>query len=357
MNMVKPVRDKKGKNPLRMLGYFLLAFLILSLFLLIPSAKSSALRKLGNCNSSSEVKDVWVSCREDLGKDETFLAEVRKKLSSMNLSDGEISACRAWLPPPPVSLNLILVPDLSRRLQDIPGQVRRDTAILNLVWASFREFSRLRKNTRDRLVVDVTEEEQASGNFSAVADRLHFDLSGHKGKSNRLFFTPALDKEFYAGIQDMYRMAISRPLGADYHFYFNRNLEENLMKSDLMTTWENRVILITDGYLEPEDRDPLTVIEAKKEILYKAVDEGRIEEVIQQEKLGIPPLKLDLSETDVLICEVKERESGKRHDFDILKTYWNKWLKDMKVHDCRIIEQKRMEIMRKTIHQFIHPKA
>ncbi len=355
--MVKPMSDKKRKNPLRMLGYFLLAFLMLSLFLLIPSAKSSAMRKLKNCNTATEVKEVWMSCREDLGGDETFLAGVREKLNSLKLSDGEVKACRSWLPPPPVSLNLILVPDLSRRLQNIPGQMNRDTAILNMVWASFREFSRLRKNTRDRLVVDVTEEEQASGHFSAVADRLHFDLSGHKGKSNRLFFTPALDKEFYAGIRDLYGMALSRPLGADYHFYFNRNLEENLMKSDLMTTWVNRVVLITDGYLEPEDRGALTVIEAKKELLYKAVDEGRIEEVIRQEKLGIPPLKLDLSETDVLICEIKERESGKRHDFDILRTYWNRWLKDMKVHDCRIIEQKRMEIMRKTIHQFIYPNT
>jgi|GEM_PF-1855263 len=57
------------------------------------------------------------------------------------------------------------------------------------------------------------------------------------------------------------------------------------------------------------------------------------------------------------VREIKERESGKRHDFDILRTNWNRWLKDMKVHDCRIIEQKRMEIMRKTIHQFIDPKT
>ena len=61
-------------------------------------------------------------------------------------------------------------------------------------------------------------------------------------------------------------MAMSRPLGADYHFYFNRNLGENLMKSDLKTTWVNRVIIITDGYLEPEDRAPLTVIEASRAV-------------------------------------------------------------------------------------------
>jgi len=357
MNQVKPLAEKKKKHPLRMLGYFLGAFLLLSLFLMIPSARSSALRALENCNNVAEVKQVWTENREDLGRDESFLSAVREKLSTLNLTEVEVKACRAWLPPPPVSLNLIVVPDLSRRLQDNPNQFRRDTAILNMIWTSFREFSRFRKDTRDRLVIDVTEEEQASGNFSVVADRLHFDLSNHKGKSNRLFFTPSLDKEFYAGIRDLYRMALSRPLGADYHFYFNRNLEENLMKSDLKTTWVNRVIIITDGYLEPEDRAPLTIIGAKKEILYPAVDEGRIEEAIRQEKLGIPAVDLDLSETDVLVCEVKERESGKRHDFDILRTYWSNWLDGMKVDDKRFIDQKRMEIMRKNIQQFIHPKA
>jgi hypothetical protein len=356
MNQVKPLAEKKKKHPLRMLGYFLGAFLLLSLFLLIPSARSSALRALENCSNAAEVKQVWTENREDLGKDETFLSAVRDKLSGMNLSEAELTTCRQWLPPAPISLNLIVVPDLSRRLQDSPGQLRRDTAILNMIWTAFREFSRFRTDTRDRLVIDVTEEEQASGNFSAVADRLHFDLSAHKGKSNRLYFTPALDREFYAGVQELYRMALSRPLGADYHFYFNRNLGENLMKSDLKTTWLNRVIIITDGYLEPEDRAPLTIIEAKKDILYAAVDQGRIGEVMQQEKLAIPPVDLDLSGTDVLVCEVKERESGKRRDFDILRTYWSNWLDGMKVRESRFIDQKRMEIMRKNIQQFIHPK-
>ncbi len=357
MNQAKPLAEKKKKHPLRMLVYFLLAFLLLSLFLLIPSARSSALRNLENCSDAAEVKRVWAENRESLGRDDTFLSAIREKLSSFSLSDNELKACRAWLPPAPVSLNLIVVPDLSRRLQDNPAQVRRDTAILSMIWSSFREFSRFRKDTRDRLVIDVTEEEQASGNFSAVADRLHFDLAPHKGKSNRLFFTPALDKEFYAGVQELYRMAMSRPLGADYHFYFNRNLGENLMKSDLKTTWINRVIIITDGYLEPEDREPLTVIDARKEVLYPAVDEGRIEEVIREQKLGIPPVNLDLSETDVFVCEVRERESGKRRDFDILRTYWNNWLQGMKVHESRFTGQKRMEIMKKNIQEFVNPKA
>ncbi len=136
-------------------------------------------------------------------------------------------------------------------------------------------------------------------------------------------------------------------------------IEENytkMRKPKLKTTWVNRVIIITDGYLEPEDRAPLTIIEAKKDILYAAVDQGRIGELMQQEKLAIPPVDLDLSGTDVLVCEVKERESGKRRDFDILRTYWSNWLKGMKVRESRFIDQKRMEIMRKNIQQFIHPK-
>ena len=133
MNQVRPLAQKKKKHPLRMLGYFMGAFLLLSLFMMIPSARSSALRALENCSNAEEVKRVWTENREDLGKDETFLSAVREKLSGMSLSEVELKTCREWLPPAPVSLTLIVVPDLSRRLQASPGQLRRDTAMYQML--------------------------------------------------------------------------------------------------------------------------------------------------------------------------------------------------------------------------------
>lgn len=125
-----------------------------------------------------------------------FQQEARKKLGSFNLSDTELKDCLEWLPPAKTSLNVIVIPDLSRRIINISDQVKNDTIVLNTIWKAFVEYSKFRQDTKDQLIIDVTDTDQAKGQFKDVADDLLFDLSGHTGKSNRLYFTDEKTKQF-----------------------------------------------------------------------------------------------------------------------------------------------------------------
>ncbi|MBK8470889.1 MAG: hypothetical protein IPL33_01015 [Sphingobacteriales bacterium] len=161
------------------------------------------------------------------------------------------------MPPANTSINVIVIPDLSRRITDKlnnPNQISNDTFALNTVWRSFVNYSKLKQNTKDRLMVDVTDIDQAKGQFSDVANQLQFDLSTHKGQSNRLYFTNDKNKQFEQAITTMYQSAKQRPLGADYVFYFKRYLINHIKKSTLFDNYINKVIIITDGYLEAENK-------------------------------------------------------------------------------------------------------
>ena len=90
---------------------------------------------------------------------------------------------------------MIVIPDLSRRITDTlnnPSQIEHDKTVFKAVWNTFVEYSKLKQDSKDRIIVDVTDIEQARGQFGNIANQLQFDLSTHSGKSNRLYFTHIL---------------------------------------------------------------------------------------------------------------------------------------------------------------------
>lgn len=364
MENTQQKNKKKSRKPVYVLVGVLLFFGGFTLFLIRPSTKSKGLRELETSFSKKDIELVWHKYKADLYQDEDFLYAVRKKLSDLDLTEKEVAECIHWLPPAPTSLNLIIVPDLSRRITDTinnPDQIANDLFVLRALWKSFADFSKLKQDTKDKLIVDVTDIDQAKGQFRAVANALQFDLSTHKGKSNRLFFNEAMDTQFETSINKMYRLAKSRPLGADYRFYFRRYLINHLKKPTLFDNYTNRLVIITDGYLEPESKLAETRIygygDKKNEysaILRHAVEVGNILEVITKNKLNIPAVKIDLSGTEVLICEVNERAAGKGYDFEILKTYWEDWFKRMNVKKLVFIQREQAsDVTAKNVGEFI----
>ncbi len=364
-NIQKKQIKKKDKKPLYILGGFLIFFGIFIYAITRPSIQSIALKELETSYNTKDVEKVWDKYKADLSKDEEFLFETRKKLTGFSLTEDEINACRNWLPPAPISINLIIIPDLSRRIIDTlnnPDQINNDIFILRTIWKSFVDFSKYKQNTKDRLIVDVTDIDQAKGQFGKVANKLQFDLSDHKGKSNRLFFTSDKDKQFENSIEEMYKLAKSKPLGADYSFYFRRYLINHIMKPTLFDNVVNKVVIISDGYLEAENKPADTKIygygnpsKDYRNILYPAVKSGNILDVISMKGLNIPIIpKIDLSNTEILVCEVNERKSGKEFDFEILETYWNDWLTRMNAKIIVFLQREQAnELTAKKVTKFI----
>lgn len=188
-------------------------------------------------------------------------------------------------------------------------------------------------------------------------------MSNHKGKSNRLFFTIDKDIQFETSVNKMYKLAKDKPLGADYRFYIQRYLTNNLRKSTLFDNYINKIIIITDGYLEAEGKPADTKINGFENILHQSVDNGNILDVIKSKNLSIPKLPVDLSNSEILICEVNERSykpftkqpsNGKQYDFEILKTYWEDWFNRMNAKKIEFYpREKANDISIKRVREFI----
>ena len=354
-------KKTKDKKPLYILLGFLVFFGVFIYLITRPSTQSKAIKELTTSFNKKDVETVWYKYKTDLYEDDEFLLETRKKLSGLNLTDDEIKECRGWLPPAPTSVNLIIVPDLSRRIIDDlnnPNQIDNDIFILQTIWKSFVNLSKLKQDTKDKLIVDVTDIDQAKGQFGGVANNLQFNLSEHKGKSNRLFFTPEKDRQFESSIREMYKLAKGKPLGADYRFYLRRYLINHLKNSTLFDNYINKVVIITDGYLEPENTPADTKIVGKsydyRNILYPSVAIGNTLDIITNNKLNIPKVDIDLSNTELLVCEVNERKMGKTYDFEILKAYWEDWFKRMNAKKVSFIQREQAnEITAQKVTDFI----
>ncbi|OCB74505.1 hypothetical protein [Flavobacterium crassostreae] len=353
----KRKKKTKEKKPIYILLGFIIFFGLFIYGITRPSEQSKAIKELTTSFNKKDVEMVWYKYKSELYQDDEFLLEVRKKLSTFNLSESEIKDCISWLPPANTNLNLIVIPDLSRRITDTinnPNQINNDILLLKTIWESFVSNSKLKQDTKDRLIIDVTDIDAAKGQFGKVANNLQFDLSNHKGKSNRLFFTNEKNNTFEKNIIEMYALAKQKPLGADYRFYLRRYLENNLKKSTLFDNYKNKVIIITDGYLEAENKPSDTKIYGFQKQLYNAVTIGNISQVITNNNLNIPKVNIDLSNTEFFVCEVNERKTGKTFDFEILKAYWEDWFKRM---DAKKIEfyprEKANDISIKRVSEFI----
>jgi hypothetical protein len=349
---------KKKKKPLVIL---LVTFLSFGAFIYLITRKSDvtvAMEQIEMCNSIPQVKAIFQANQFDedfyerneaTGERELvpdFEILIRQKLNKLITSDEELKECIEWLPQTKKSLNIIIVPDLSRRLLDSSNcrnQVNNDIRIIDSIWMKFIQLTSLKMNSSDRFIIDVTDKGQANNSFERIADNLQVDLSKHKNQSNRLFYTDALTNEIKKNVRSLYKLSIKKPLGADFYLYVKRYLSNHIRKSTIFEKVINKVIILTDGYLEPQDRISYTRIYHKSNIprynydyrkpLYAAVDLGTVSQTISYLKLNIPLIQeINLKDVQFLICEVIERDEtgGNRYDYDILKSYWVDWLSRQK---------------------------
>lgn len=347
---MKNYKNKQISKLLYILSGFLLVFGAFIYILVKPSLESQAIDELQNASSMEDVHSLWEKNKKELADDQEYVDQVRERLSSFNLSAQQMEACLKWLPSPPQSLNLIIVPDLSGRINDEtnnPGQIQNDTALLNEVWRSFELVTRLKMNSSDRLLVDVTGGNQAQGQFRSIANNLVFDLTSFKDKSNKIYFTKT-GSQFYNNIAELYRLAKKDPQGADYWSYFNHDLKRNIRASTLFTNYRNILIILTDGYLEAQNKQMTGTA------LYTGSYQQRAD-VFNKLKAGytlddaistITPI-MDCSDhfgnLEVLILEVNARrhkssqepnDPGTPRDFDILKKLWMDWLSKLNVKNA-----------------------
>jgi hypothetical protein len=326
---------------------FFCVFVVFILLVTRPSLQSMAIKELELCRSFDDIKSCWSKYGNDLSDDKRFLSETRSRLMSFPLTESQVNDCKIWLPPPPTSLNVIVVPDLSKRIRDTinnPGQEANDTTILSSIWKKFVSMVRLKMNSRDRLVLDVTDDAQAAGSFRTVANDLIFDLSEHRNQSNRLFFN-RIGNRFSERVSHLYNIARKEPIGADYHYFFEHRLPIHLKKSSIDHAFRNILILITDGYLESQNADrtgiwAYTGTFGERLHVSNLVQKGTPFEHAITSLKAIPDIPVHFPELEVLILEVNPRtkrspieaqDPGTVNDFQILRAQWTNWFRKLHI--------------------------
>ena len=345
------------------------------LFLLQPPPSKKAFNELEKCTSTSEIKQCWAKYRDELSQDDEYILATKNKLSALSPTSKEIDECKKWLPKMEPYINLIIVPDLSSRIIDEKNNLHQsitDTALLNHIYNVFKNTVKIKKDSKDRLLVDVTDQFQAGQNFAEFANNLDFDLSKHKNQSNRLFFDKKGDA-FSKNISDLYNLASSNKIrGADYINYIDSKLNQGdrLKESDLYNEYRNLLIIITDGYIESGSGYYTGIYNERKAICdkYKKfnIPYTSISDISLNIHSSIQYKYTDLSKFEVLILEVRPRTNSipkepnanpTECDPEILTAIWSDWLKSMKIKNSGStffnFHEDNINITKSKIDQFI----
>ncbi len=334
-------KSRKKRKALILFASFCGVFGLFVFLLMGASLKTEAIRSLASCNNKEEVKELYQQYKNELFDNEDFLTEVRLRLVDLNLPDSSLMECQSWLPQPPTSLNVIIVPDLSRRITDEDNnehQIVNDRAIIQHAWEKFTKEVSLKKNSKDCFRITIADPEQAQGQFDQIADKLFFDLSVHTNKTNRLYFTDYKKRKLLKNTDVLYAMSMENTSGADYLSFFRRYCERLLKKSDLFNRYENKIIILTDGYIEKSDVTYTKLDVVAKHKAYDMTSSG-ITELITRKNWNIPLAEVNLSETDILVCEVNERKKGRGFHYQILQAYWSDWLTRMEPKYFNVISR------------------
>lgn len=371
-NNTKKLKKKKSRKPLYILAVFFVVFGFFIYLISRPSPEDNAKKELALAYTKENVKEVWEKYKLQLHDNESFLLATRTKLNTLSLTDEEIKDCIKWLPPAPTSLNIIVVPDLSKRIIDDinnPKQIESDVTILKNIWQTFYDETKLKKNSKDKLIIDVTDEGQANGEFRNFADSLIFDLANSKnGQINRLYLEKKA-KTYQIFTNKLYASARTTPLGANYWDYFETSLSRHIRKPDIFSNYNNILILITDGYLEPQNKEKTgrtdyTGNYKSRELICEY--EGRNSKNYGKYIRPIDDCSLHFPSLKVLVVEVNNRKKGSTVekndpgtpcDYPILKHQWQNWfeLLEIKNSDSEFFIRRSQDTRstKETIKKFI----
>lgn len=327
---------------------FFIGFLFL--ILLDPPSKAG-LRELKRSINAVQVQEVYNKYKDKLISNSEFETAVRTKLTSFKLTESENNRCLSWLPQLRTNLNIIIVPDLSGRIIDTannPGQIVNDKALLSYIWINFMKEATKKISSKDHLIVDVTGSNQADGRFRTLADSLNIDLSRDSIHSNRIQLEHWKVK-FSKNIDKLYSMASEKPQGADYWDYFNNDVNKNLKKSTLMDNYRNVIIIITDGYLEAQDKVATGVafytggLEQRTQVFNKLRQGLPMDEALNGSITPIMDCESHFKNLEVLVLEAHPRsrtskqepiDKGTPQDARILRALWTGWFKRLEIKNA-----------------------
>jgi hypothetical protein len=295
-------------------------FLIFGLFIFWITADSPVevtVNKIEAAASVSELKNIFASIDAELRQDDEVRKAAKGKISSLKLKKKDFKELLDWFPAKETAINLVIVPDLSKRLKDYPDQSAIDRKIIDTMYSCFLEKVRSKKidpNSKsyahDRLITDIADPAQGAGSFQSLADNLMIDLSENRTKATRKYVEEN-KSNFSSGLSAIYSAASKMTSGTDYYYFLDKKMEQHYQKDDLDVRWQNILVILTDGYLETKGQNY-----TGSAIASKNPDANRIP----------PCINADLMNWNIYVLEGRERVLG---DNQLLRRTWFNWFEDM----------------------------
>lgn len=303
--------------------------------LMISSAHGMALKELENCKTELDVKQVWENYRSEMGEDADFMLEIRQKLTSFNLPQEKIDDCLTWLPVTNEFVNIIIIPDLSTRIVDTenyPGQIERDTDILQSIWKEFIALTGNRES-KNQLIFALTDGSRMHGPIQEKIDNLFVSLDGEENTPKHGFFTPYRTTKFNKNCRQLYELAAQDPIKADFYTLLKSSLESYIKRSNFYDKYVNKLIILTDGHLEEDTGGGYTALEEFDKEFNAAANKDSILKCITKNGLNLTPVDMNWADTEVMICEINGGVGCKTYCNDVLTGYWEDWFTKM---ECRV---------------------
>lgn len=330
MNKLKSLLGKHKKW-----GIILAAIgLFITIFTLNTSVSKTAIKEVKQSANKEQVQKVWDKYINEINSkngQEKLIKVIKDKLATIELTDEEITywhtQFRKFSDEKP-SLNIIVIPDLSNRIIEIPHTEMYDKEIISEIYRLFFQKAKSYQST-DKLIVEVTDDNQANKLFGQIAENLTIDMTDKKNNENSKKYIESKEHNFKENIDKLYAEAMKQTSGADYVYYFNRIAPSRVKKSDIHTEYINKIIIITDGYLETTDKTYTHIKGALENSLKTAIQNGNLNEVMEYNNLFIPNSRNKLPTTEILMLEITERRNGIMWHKEVLAQYWKNWFKTM----------------------------
>lgn len=230
----------------------------------------------------------------------------------------------------PISDNFLVILDLSDRLIHNPQQVDFDTSAISAVFQKFEKS--VQRNivvkSNDKFSIRIIPQTNSRIDINNLQNSLSIDLSKNNA-SQKLKALNDFKSNFSRNLSNLYQQAYlgnkdSDYPGVDIWQYFNEQIN-----TDLDSRYNNKILVITDGYFDFEDhshgiRKRNTATITSPLLLKMRQDNWQL--ISDSSGIGLEPVLLNV-QSKWIICGIQSKPGCK----DLLEAkklsyLWKKWL-------------------------------
>lgn len=226
--------------------------------------------------------------------------------------------------------NYVVVLDLSDRIIQKNDQVDIDTNSIRAAFEKFEEsvHNNLVVKSRDKFSVRIIPQKLSSLPGNTFENNLSIDL-GKYNAAEKLKELNSFKNNFSKQLSLLYQQAYlgnknSDFAGVDIWQYFNEQIN-----SDIDSNYNNKVLIITDGYFDFEDKNHGIENNNKATTtspLLKKMNTPDWQKVADENEIGLLPVKLTAN-ANWLVCGIQPKMGNKDLlEAEKLNYLWKKWL-------------------------------